>query len=185
MELFDYSELIRVIDNVEIREKHEQVCELLQLIERYNQLEHSLVASGILDDWNRLKQLCKKANRRLCVSHQSDSSIGYVLGVGDFRYGSVYKDDGSISKCMSDGSYWSDYYGFVYETDKGIVWKTSHTTKSHHFDGFNENMTKSMYLTRIELLETFRDTYENYRTFQLQKIKEKFEQRITVRDIIK
>ena len=185
MKLFDYSELIRVIENVEIREEHERVMELLNLKNRYEELELSMIASGILDDWNRLKQLCKKANRRLCVSHQSDSSIGYVLGVGDFRYGSVYQDDGTISKCVSSGVGYSDYYGFVYECDKGVIWKTTHTTSSHHFDGFNENMSKSKYLTRIELLETFRDTYENYRKFQLLKIEEKFEQRVKIEDILK
>lgn len=185
MKMFDYSELIRVINNVEIREEHEKVMGVLKLKERYLELERSLIESGILDDWNRLKQLCSKAKVRLCVSHQSNDSMGYVLGVGDFRYGSVYQDEGTISKCVSNGSYWSDYYGFVYDSAKGIIWKTTHTTSSHGFEGFNEKQDEKMYLTRIELLESFRDTYENYRKFQLQKIEDKFANRIKMEDIIK
>ena len=185
MKMFDYSELIRVIDNVEIREEKERMNGIFALKERYKELEHSLIESGILDDWNRLKQLCLKANVRLCVSHIGKGSIGYVLGVGDFRYCNVYADNGIIKKCMSSGSYWSDYYGFVYEPDKGIVWKKYHTTNTHFFEGFKEGQDEEKYETKIYLLETFRDTYEHYREFQLMKIQEKFGERIKTEDIIK
>lgn len=185
MEMFDYSELIRVIDNVEIREERERVEGVLKLKERYVELERSLVGSGILDDWNRLKQLCAKAKARLCVSHIGDNSIGYILGVGDFRYCNQYDDNGTIKKLMSSGSSWSDYYGFTYEADKGIVWKIWHTSSFCLFNGFSESQEKEKYETRIHLLETFRDTYEHYRKFQLMKIEEKFESRIKIEDIIK
>lgn len=185
MKMFDYSELIRVIDNVEDREEKERMNGILTLKERYKELEHSLIESGILDDWNRLKQLCLKANVRLCVSHIGEYSIGYVLGVGDFKYCNVYADNGMIRKCMSSGSHWSDYYGFTYAADKGIVWKIRHTTDSWHFNGFNEGQDEEKYNIRIYLLETFRDTYEHYRKFQLMKIEERFGDRIKTEDIIK
>ena len=185
MKMFDYSELIRVIDNVEIREEREKVMGVLKLKERYRELERSLIESGIFDDWNRLKRLCAKANVRLCVSHQGKDSIGYVLGVGDFRYCSEYEDNGIVAKCMSNGGHWSDYYGFTYEADNGIVWKVSHMTNTHLFNGFSEAKDKEKYEARICLLETFRDTYENYRTFQLKRIEDKFADRIKVEDIIK
>jgi hypothetical protein len=184
MKLFDYSELIRVIDNVEIREEQERVMGILKLKERYKELERYLIESGILDDWNRLKQLCSKAKVRLCVSHIGEHSIGYVLGVGDFTYCNIYDDDGSIKKRMSSGSSWRDDYGFIYRQDEGIIWKTWHTSNFHIFDGFGED-EKSKYETRIYMLETFRDTYEHYRMFQLQKIEDKFGTRVKVEDILK
>jgi hypothetical protein len=185
MKMFDYSELIRVIDNVEIREEKERVMGVLKLEEKCRELERSLIESGMLDDWNRLKQLCAKAKVRLCVSHLGNASIGYALGVGDFRYCNVYDDNGQIRMCMSCGSHWSDDYGFTYEPDKGIVWRVSHSTSYWHFNGFSEAQNADKYKTRISLLETFRDTYENYRKFQLQKIEEKFADRIRVEDIVK
>ena len=185
MKMLDYSELIRVIDNVEIREEKERVMGLLDIKERYMELERSLIESGILDDWNRLKQLCAKAKVRLCVSHIGDSSIGCVLGIGDFRYCNEYDDDGMITMRMSSGGHWRDDYGFVYETDKGIVWKICHMTNTHFFDGFSEAQEKEKYETKIYLLERFRDTYEDYREFQLKKIEEKFGERIKTVDIIK
>ena len=183
MKLFDYSKMIRVIDNIEIREAKEKAMEELNLKERYNELERSLIESGVLDDWNRLKWLCAKANVRLCVSHIGNDSIGYVLGVGDFRYCNEYNDNGAIVKQMSGGSHWSDNFGFTYEADKGIIWKIYHSTNTHMFTYFKT--AEEAYRTRIQLLESFRDTYENYREFQLMKIEQKFANRIKVEDIIK
>lgn len=184
MKLYDYSELIRVIDNVEMREEREKIQGILTLKEKCNALERSLVESGMFDDWNRLKQLCRKAGVRLCVSHLAEHSIGYVLGVGDFTYCNMYNDDGCIKKLMSSGSSWSDYYGFIYSAEEGILWRVWHTSRFHIFNGFEEN-EKSKYETRIHMLETFRDTYEHYREFQLKKIEEKFGVRIKAEDILK
>ena len=185
MKTYDYSELIRVIDNVKIREDEEKVMHVLSLKEKCQALECSLIESGILDDWNRLKQLCSKAGVRLCVSHIGDNSLGYVLGLGDYSYCKEYKDDGAFMKCMSSGSSWSDYYGFVYKEAKGITWEIHHTTHSFSFNGFSEKEERSKYETRIYLLETFRDTYEHYREFQLKKVEEKWGSRIKTADIIK
>ena len=184
MKMFDYSELIRVIGNVEMREEREKMMEVQSLKEKYEELERSLVMSGIFDDWNRLKQLCDKAKVRLCVSHIGDGSIGCVLGVGDFAYCNIYDDQGRIKKLMSSGSTWSDYYGFIYDLGSGIVWKTWNTSSFHIFDGFANNERRK-YETKIEMLETFRDTYEHYRMFQLQKIEDKFGSRVKVEDILK
>lgn len=185
MKMFDYSDLIRVIDNVEVREEKERIMSVLQLKEKCNELERTLVASGIFDDWNRLKQLCTKAKVRLCVSHQSENSIGYVLGVGDFKYGMEYRDDGKFMKLVREGYSGSDYYGFTYQPDKGIIWSVDHTSTHYWFEGFTESQMEEKYKTRMCLLETFRDTYENYRKFLLKKIEDKFANRIKAEDIIK
>lgn len=185
MKMFDYSELIRVIDNVEMREEREKMMALLSLKEKCEKLERSLVESGIFDDWNRLKQLCAKANVRLCVSNQGSNSMGICLGLNGYGYGNEYRDDGFFSKLMSSGSHWGDYYGFTYESAKGLIWTTRHMTSSYMFVGFKENQEEKKWSTRIHLLETFRDTYEHYREFQLKKIEDKFGSRIKVEDIIK
>ena len=186
MKLFDYSELIRVIDNVEIREEKERDMEIVCLKERYKRLENSIVESGILDDWHRLKKLCVKAGVRLCVSHQCENSIGCVLGhTEDFKYCKEYNDNGTFKTTMSSGSGWEDTYGFCYDEFNGIVWKIWHTSDFQLFKGFEDGEEKKKYETRIKLLETFRDTYEDYRSFQLNKIENKFETRIKMEDIIR
>lgn len=192
MKLFDYSELIRVIDNVEIREEREKAMALVDLKERYRELKRTIIESGILDDWNRLKQLCSKADVRLCVSHQGDSSMGCVIGHPDgFKYCSGYKDGepiycnpkGIFGECVGSGSCGTDTFGFLYNTDRGIVWHLHHTTSQHYFEWFKTE--EDEYNTKIRLLETFRDTYEDYRNFQLKQIEKKFQARIKAEDIIR
>ena len=184
MKLFDYSELIKVIENVKFREQKEKDMALTNLKERYKELEKTLINSGIFDDWNRLKELCSKANIRLCVSHQGSRSIGRVINhKEDFKYCQEYRDEGIFSKCMDSGSHWSDYYGFIYTAEKELVWKITHTTNTHGFDGFAVEKIEEKYQTRISLLETFKNTYEDYRDFQLKKIEEKFKSRIKPEDI--
>lgn len=185
MKLFDYSELVRVIDNVKVREEKERVMDILSLKEKCEALERYLIGTGILDDWNRLKRLCAKANVRLCVAQIGGQSIGYALGLGNAFYCREYADNGVFRKCISSGSHWSDYYGFGYTEDQGIFWRAEHTTSTYHFDGFREGDEKSKYETRIYLLETFRDTYEDYRNFQLMKVEEKWQSRISTADILK
>ena len=185
MKMFDYSELIRVIDNVEIREEKERAMGVLKLKEQCQALERSLIESGIFDDWNRLKQLCAKAKVRLCVSNQGNSSMGIRLGMNDYGYGHEYRDEGCFSTLMSSGSHWSDSYGFTYESDKGVVWRAYHMTSSYMFSGFTDKQEKEKWSMRIYLLETFRDTYEQYRDFQLKHIEDKFVTRIKAVDIVK
>ena len=184
MKMFDYSELIRVIDNVEMREEREKMMALLSLKEKCEKLEQSLIESGIFDDWNRLKQLCAKANVRLCVSNQGSNSMGIRLGLDDYGYGHEYQDQGFFGTIMSSGSHWCDRYGLTYESDKGLIWTIHHTTSSYMFVGFKEGQEEKKWSTRMRLLETFRDTYEDYRNLQLQNIEDKFATRIKAIDIV-
>lgn len=184
MKMFDYSELIRVIGNVEMREEREAMMKVLSLKEKCMNLERSLIESGIFDDWNRLKQLCAKARVRLCVSNQGSNSMGIRLGLNDYGYGHEYRDEGFFGAIMSSGSHWCDHYGFTYESGEGLIWKTRHMTSSYMFAGFKEGQDEKKWSTRIRLLETFRDTYENYRNLQLQNIEDKFATRIKATDII-
>lgn len=186
MKLFDYSELIRVIDNVEIREKKEKEMGIISLKEKYRKLERTMIESGIFDDWNRLKRLCSKAKIRLCASHQGSNSIGCIVNhKEDYKYCQEYRDDGIFSKCMDSGSHWSDYFGFTYSVERSVVWNITHNTKTHWFNGFGTEDTEKEYTTKIYLLETFKNTYEDYRDFQLRRIEEKFNTRIKAEDIIR
>ena len=184
MKLFNYDELVRVIGNVEDREERERNNDLINLKEKYKTLKRTLIESGILDDWSRLKQLCAKANVRLCVSHQGKLSMGCVINhPEDFKYCKEYKDNGTFRECMSSGSSWSDYFGFFYTTETGFNWNIVHTSSYHGFEWFKTE--EDEYNTKIRLLETFKNTYENYRSFQLKKIEKKFENRIKTEDILK
>jgi hypothetical protein len=85
---------------------------------------------------------------------------------------------------MDSGSSWSDYFGFTYSSEKGITWHITHGTPSHWFNGFGTEHKEEEYITKMYLLETFRDTYEDYRDFQLKKIEKKFGARIKTEDIL-
>lgn len=187
MTLFNYDNLIQAIKNVELRETKERVDQLQCLKDKCEALETSLINDGIIADWHRLKLLCQHAHVRLCVSFQAERSIGCVMGIGDYTYCKPYQDNGWITKTMSSGSHWLDDYGFTYYPSKGIIWETHHLTATHHFTGFDENNMNSVekkYSVRLELLEEFRDTYENYRNFLLNKVEAKYGPRIKAEDII-
>ena len=186
MKLFDYSELIRVIGNVEKREEQEKYSNLIDLNNKYISLRDEMIENGIFDDWYRLKELCNKAGVRLCVSHQGDESMGIVIGYGDYSYCKEYRDDGTFGICMSSGSSWSDYFGFKYnkhETINGFHWWIKHSGSYHGFEGFNTE--EEEYQTKIDLLLAFKETYEKYRDYQLKKVEEKFSNRIKTEDILK
>lgn len=191
MEMFDYSKLIRVIGNVEIREEKERDENILGLKEKIKELENTLVESGILDDWNRLKCLCAKAGTRLVVAGIGSDSIGYVFGIGDFHYCEEYRDDGSVRIQMKDTYGWEYYPGFYYDPCKGIVWKIHRREYTDFSEGIskkhwnNKNDEKLEYEAKISLLETVRDTYKHYRDFQLKQIEKKYANRIKAEDIIK
>lgn len=187
MTLFNYDNLIQAIKNVELRETKERVDQLQCLKDKCEALETSLINDGIMADWYRLKLLCQHAHVRLCVSSQAQHSIGCVMGIGDHTYCKSYQDNGWIAKRMSSGSHWLDDYGFTYYPSKGIIWETHHLTTTHIFTGFDENNMNSVekkYSVRLELLEEFRDTYENYRKFLLNKVEAKYGPRIKAEDII-
>ena len=185
MKLFDYSELIRVINNVEVREKNEKHVALMNLKDKYISLRDEMIESGIFDDWYRLKELCHKAGVRLCVSHQGDSSMGIVLGYNDYTYCKEYNDNGSFSVSMSSGSSWNDYLGFKYNPERGLQWFIFHATNYHSFNGFGRDEEGNEYQTKIDLLLAFKETYEEYRDYQLKKVEEKFSNRIKTEDILK
>jgi hypothetical protein len=185
MKLFDYSELIRVIDNVEVREKNKKHIALMNLKDKYISLRDEMIESGIFDDWYRLKELCNKAGVRLCVSHQGDASMGIVLGYNDYTYCKEYNDNGSFSISMSSGSSWNDYLGFKYNLERGLQWFIFHATNYHSFNGFGRDEEGNEYQTKIDLLLAFKETYEEYRDYQLKKVEEKFSNRIKTEDILK
>lgn len=176
MEILNYTNLLKVIDNIEIREEKEDIERTLDMEKEYELLELKLKKSGLLDDWYGLKQVCRKVNVRL-------------LPYGSNLTSSMFKfaDIGSYECCMSSGSHWSDYYGFTYTPENGITWKVWHTTNTHLWGGFGESREeqRSKYRYRIAAIEKFMDSYEKYREFQLPKIEEALKDRVKPEDIIK
>lgn len=185
MKLFDYSELIRVIGNVEKREEKERNVALMNLKDKYINLRDEMIESGIFDDWYRLKELCNKAGVRLCVACLGGDSMGVILGYGDYAYCKEYNDNGSFDISMSSGSSWDDRFGFKYNPEKGLNWFISHSSNFHLFNGFGRDEIGNEYQTKIDLLLGFKETYEEYRDYQLKKVEEKFSNRIKTEDILK
>ena len=191
MKFFDYSELIRVIDNVEIREANEKELALMNLRDKCINLEKEMINSGIFDDWYRLKELCYKAGIRLCVACQGDSSMGVIIGHPDgYSYCIEYQDgppmynnsNGMYATCVDSGSYYSNYFGFNYTPNIGFVWRVFRSN-SNDFTIFKNK--EEEYTTKIKLLKSFKATYEDYRDYQLGRIEKKFKNRIKTEDILK
>ena len=191
MKLFDYSELIRVIDNVEVREKNEKYVALINLKDKCINLEKEMINSGIFDDWYRLKELCYKAGIRLCVAQQGDSSMGVVIGHPDKHfYCKEYLDgppmynnsNGMYAICVDSGSYYSNYFGFNYTPNIGFSWRVFRSN-ANDFTIFKNK--EEEYTAKIKLLKSFKATYEDYRDYQLKKVEEKFSNRIKTEDILK
>ena len=176
--MFNYSELIRVIDNIEVREAKEKAMEIADLRDKYLELARSIVESGVLADWCRLKRLCAKAKVRLCVAQQGKDSMGIVLGMNDYYYCKEYDDGGHFASEL----YYDTDYGFRYDADEGIItWMFLGSPKRAR--GFRDDEHKLNF--RIQLLETFMETYEDYRKFQLSRIDEKYGTRVKAEDIVK
>lgn len=185
MKLFDYSELIRVIGNVEKREEKEKYSKIIDLKDKYISIRDEMIESGIFDDWYSLKKLCNKAGVRLCVACQGSTSMGIVLGYNDYAYCKEYNDDGAFDISMSSGSSWNDRFGFKYNPEKGLNWFISHSSNFHLFNGFGSDEMGREYQTKINLLLAFKETYDEYRDYQLKKVEEKFSNRIKTEDILK
>lgn len=183
MEIFDYSELIRVVKNTNAREELEIRQHRSDTINDYLHYEEAVVKSGIIQDWVELKNLLSTAKIRLNVAHLGESSIGIVTGKGDYHYCSEYEDNGFFGSCMSSGSYWSDYFGFKNLKNGRLNWEIYHTTGYKSFTGF-----KTVYeecLEKRKILEEFCKTYQDYRDFQLEKLNEMYANRIQAEDILK
>ena len=72
-----------------------------------------------------------------------------------------------------------------YNPERGLNWFISHSTNFHSFNGFGRDEIGKEYQIKIDLLLTFKETYEEYRDYQLKKVEEKFSNRIKTEDILK
>ena len=84
--------------------------------------------------------------------------------MNDFDY---FRDNGTFAKLMSSGSHWGDYFGFSYK-DREFKWKIWHSTNTTLFNSFDSEDAEIN--VKINLIETFMKTYEEYRNIQLQRL---------------
>ena len=163
MLLHDYTDLLTVINEL----KEEEELERLKLLQKgeveLKELELKIENSGMLKDWNQLKEACRKAGVRLCPYGGYDE-----LEQGPLMTGSDYfSDEGYFWVCMSSGLHWSDFFGFSGKNNK-INWKIVHSTNSTLFNRFDDKQKEVN--QKIELLNVFLLKYEEYKSIQLKRV---------------
>ena len=174
MKLYDYTALLNVIKEVDLSTSKLQNLKEVALKNKYLELEHKLLSSGILEDWCRLNQLGYKdyynrwKSTRLNEIYENSNNF--------FEY----DRHGEFNILMSSGSHWGDYLCLNPQRciNQGrIVWSIHHTTSYHSFEGFND--CEREYKTKIAMIEALMETYEDYRDYMLQKISEQLNKKVS------
>lgn len=163
MKLYDYSSLLKVVNEIDLETSKLKNTKEMALKNKYLELERQLLDSGLLEDWCRLSKLGyidyynRWRNKKLDnIYNKSDEFI-------------EYDRDWRIKIMMSSGSHWSDYLCIDPRSSVNqgkLIWCVMHTTNYHGFERFN-NVEKE-YKTKILMIETLMETYEEYRDFMLQ-----------------
>lgn len=168
MKMFDYTNLLNVIKEVDLETAKLNNVKEMALKNKYLNMERKLFNSGILEDWNKLNKL---VTDRIFYSRWKNKKLN-----------SIYEDsnkfieymDNVIAITMSSDSSWTDYlYIKINASIKNgkIIWGVFHTTTDTHFEKFENE--EEEYKTKIIVIETLIDTYEDYRDFVLEEVTEK------------
>ena len=176
MRLYNYDNLLKTIREIKTSKI---IAENERTINKKNKLlrmENELKSSGILDDWYDLKKICREFDIRI-MPYGGWNEIKQGALMNDFEY---FRDNGTFAKLMSSGSHWGDYFGFSYK-DREFKWKIWHSTNTTLFNGFDSEDTEIN--VKINLIETFMKTYEEYRNIQLQRLYAKMG--TTIEEILK
>lgn len=167
MKKFDYSGLIKAIGEIKTNETKALNEELFSQKQHLADLENKVTISGILKDWSDLKNTCREVGIRLFPLGSYNSVVDANEEKLERLMSQVcyFEDDGGFSKKCGVHNF---KYGF---TSKGeqIAWKWfirgfSPITQLE----FGSEMAEVK--TKIFLLQTFLDTYEEYREVQLQRV---------------
>ena len=112
MTIYDYSDLLKMIANIntdKIIAKNERT---MNNKNRLAKMENKLLTCGILNDWYDLKKSCKRLNVRLApYGNWDEETQGPLMKDQNGKY---FMNNGTFSICMSSGSHWSDHFGFSY-----------------------------------------------------------------------
>lgn len=163
MMVYDYSNLLKAVRDTKT---NKIIAENEKTVGKKNtlaRLENDLKSSGLLDDWYDLKRVCRETGIRIMPYGDWDETKRGPL-MNDLEY---FDDNGMFVKIMSSGSHWCDSFGFSYK-NREFKWKILHTTSPSLFNGFDDENYEID--TKIHLIETFMNRYEEYRSIQLQRI---------------
>ena len=169
MVLHDYSNLLKAIDNAQLEEKKPRNHILANKKDELAELEMEIEQSGILEDWYQLCEVMQKLKVR------GYPYTGYkepVIGGDAYKFTDGFR----FMETMSSGSHWDDSFG-IDGYNKGqsrgwvrgkVNWKIVHVTSSHLWKEFRDE--NSEVLTKIRLLNQFRESYPIYKDFKLKEI---------------
>lgn len=151
MKLYDYSGLLKAIGDIQADQKKALNERLFSHKQQLIDLENKVISSGLLQDWENLKSICRKAHVSLDVA---DTKLDF------------YKLNGLVAIYqLSVYNYLHYDFGFTYTNNK-LIWQW--VTPKGEFE-----TEESEILCKLKLLNTFMDTYEEYRDIQLQRVFDK------------
>lgn len=172
MKLYDYTNLLNVINEVNLENKKLKNLKEMTLKNKYYELEQKLFNSGILEDWKRLNRLVAD---RIFYSKWDNSYLDSIYKNTDKFF--EYRDN-MFTILVSSGSSWSDYLCISPEhslENRKLDWKITSTTK-RWFSGFRNN--EEEYKVKILMIETLINTYEDYRDYVLKSIVKRINEKI-------
>lgn len=148
MKKYDYSGLLKSIGDMRTDREKAVNERLFSRKQQLLDLENKVVSSGMLEDWVGLKDVCRKA--KVCLNPAENNYDNYK-GNGVFG---VYT--------ISSYNYLSQDFGFILK-DGNLVWKWENDKGRFESEEQEINI-------KIKVLNSFLDTYEEYRDFQLQRV---------------
>lgn len=148
MKRYDYSGLLKAIGDIQTDQKKALNERLFSLKQQLADLENKVISSGMLQDWENLKNVCIKS--------------GVCLNLSDSKY-DKYKGHGTFADfAMSSHNYLHYNFGFRLK-DGNLIWKWDNSRAEFESEEYEIK-------TKMYLLNEFLNIYEGYREIQLQRV---------------
>ena len=148
MKRYDYSGLIKVIGEIKTNQKKAINERLLSHTQQLLDLENKVISSGMLEDWENLKNTCKKA--------------GVCLNISNSKYDNYKGHGGFADFATSSHNFLMYNFGFR-SNNEGLIWQWDNSQAKFENEEYEIK-------TKMYLLNKFLDTYQEYREIQLQRI---------------
>lgn len=159
--VYDYSNLLRAIDNAQLEEKKLKNSILANKKDELAELEMEIEQSGLFEDWYQLNEAMKKLGvRGFPYTGYQEKPIG--------SYAHKFTDGYRFMETMSSGSSWSDYFGISINGITGGNVKRFTWITHGLWNGFRNE--ENEVTTKIRMLKQFREAYPVYREFKLKEI---------------
>lgn len=164
MELYDYSNLLKVVKEVRAATTTLENIKEIALKKKLEVLENRLLNDGILEDWVQL-------NKMYTVYYDGYKNECLKSISKNIKKAIEYNNDGELKVIMRSTLHSEDYLILNPEKsliDKRIAYNIGHTTKTHYWDGFKSEEEEA--ITKIAMIEAIYATYEDYRSHILELI---------------